>query len=139
VKEEPPSHYAPYLKDPSAPAHQGERVVRGQRMLQVLSDLLLGWCSIDGRDYLVRQLNDHKSSIDPEELSGRRLVEYSRVCAELLAKGHARSGDPVVLAAYLGSSGKAAKALQQFAVKYADLVEADYERFRKAVRHREIG
>jgi hypothetical protein len=108
-------------------------------MLQVLSDLLLGWCSIDGRDYLVRQLNDHKSSIDPEELSGRRLVEYSRVCAELLAKGHARSGDPVVLAAYLGSSGKAAKALQQFAVKYADLVEADYERFRKAVRHREIG
>jgi uncharacterized protein (DUF2252 family) len=139
VKEEPPSHYAPYLKDASAPAHQGERVVRGQRMLQVLSDLLLGWCSIDGRDYLVRQLNDHKSSIDPEELSGRRLVEYSRVCAELLAKGHARSGDPVVLAAYLGSSGKAAKALQQFAVKYADLVEADYERFRKAVRRGEIG
>jgi uncharacterized protein (DUF2252 family) len=138
VKEEPPSHYARYLQDPSAPAHQGERVVRGQRMLQVLSDLLLGWCSIDGRDYLVRQLNDHKSSIDPEELSGKRLVEYSRVCAELLAKGHARSGDPLVLASYLGRSDKAARALQQFAVKYADQVEADYEKFRKALKRGDL-
>jgi uncharacterized protein (DUF2252 family) len=134
VKEEPPSHYAPYLKDHSAPTHQGERVVCGQRMLQVLSDLLLGWCSIDGRDYLIRQLNDHKSSIDPEELRGKRLIEYSRVCAELLAKGHARSGDPVMLAAYLGQSGKAARALQQFAVKYADQVEADYGQFKKALK-----
>src|SRR5215510_2551926 len=113
VKEEPPSAYAAYLKDAAAPAHQGERVVCGQRMLQVLSDLLLGWCSIEGRDYLVRQLNDHKSSIDPGELSGKRLVEYSRVCAELLAKGHARSGDAAMLAAYLGRSDKAVCALQE--------------------------
>lgn len=132
IKEEPPSHYAPYLPDATAPAHQGERVVRGQRLLQVLSDLFLGWCSIEGQDYLVRQLNDHKSSIDPEELRGKRLIEYSRVCAELLAKGHARSGDSVVLAAYLGRSDKAAKALQQFAIKYADQVESDYNVFRKA-------
>lgn len=134
VKEEPPSHYAPYLKDRSAPSHQGERVVRGQRMLQVLSDLLLGWCSISGRDYLVRQLNDHKSSIDPEELCGKRLIEYSRVCAELLAKGHARSGDPVMLAGFIGRSGKAARALHDFAVKYADHAEADYARFKKALK-----
>jgi uncharacterized protein (DUF2252 family) len=134
VKEEPPSHYAPYLKNPQAPAHQGERVVRGQRLLQVLSDLLLGWCSIDGRDYLVRQLNDHKSSIDPQELRGPRLIEYSRVCAELLAKGHARSGYPVRLASYLGKSGKAATALHDFAVRYADQVEADYEQFKKALK-----
>lgn len=138
VKEEPPSHYAPYLQDASAPAHQGERVVRGQRLLQVLSDLLLGWCSIEGQDFLVRQLNDHKSSIDPEELSGKRLIEYSRVCAELLAKGHARSGDPVVLAAYLGSSGKAAKALQQFGIGYADQVESDFNLFRKAVKRGDL-
>lgn len=134
VKEEPPSAYAPFIKDPSAPAHQGERVVCGQHILQVLSDMLLGWCSIEGRDYLVRQLNDHKSSIDPEELRGRRLVVYSRVCAELLAKGHARSGDPVMLAAYLGGSGKAANALHRFALGYADQVEADYAAFRKALR-----
>ncbi len=138
VKEEPPSHYAPYIKDHAAPAHQGERVVCGQRILQVLSDLLLGWCSIDGRDFLVRQLNDHKSSIDPEELKGKRLVEYSRVCAELLAKGHARSGDPVMLAAYLGKSDKAARALQQFAVKYADQVEVDYNAFRKALKRGDL-
>lgn len=135
VKEEPPSHYAPYLKDPSMPPHQGERVVRGQRMLQVLSDMLLGWCSIGGRDFLVRHLNDHKSSIDPEELKGRRLVEYSRVCAELLAKGHARSGNVVMLAAYLGQAGKAARALQQFAIRYADQVESDYQQFKKALKH----
>src|SRR5215471_18512008 len=138
IKEEPPSAYAPYIKDPAAPAHQGERVVRGQHMLQVLSDMLLGWCSIDGRDFLVRQLNDHKSSIDPEELSGKRLLEYSRVCAELLAKGHARSGDAVMLAAYLGRSTRASRALQQFATKYADQVEADYTAFRKAFKRGQL-
>ena len=138
VKEEPPSAYAPYIKDPTAPRHQGERAVRGQHMLQVLSDMLLGWCSIDGRDYLVRHLNDHKSSIDPEELSGKRLLVYGRVCAELLAKGHARSGDPVMLAAYLGRSDKAARALQQFAIKYADQVEADYTTFRKAFKRGQL-
>jgi hypothetical protein len=82
----------------------------------------------------VRQLNDHKSSIEPEELGGRRLAEYSRVCAELLAKGHARSGEPMAIAGYLGRSGKAERALQQFAVKYADQTEADYRMFRKALK-----
>jgi uncharacterized protein (DUF2252 family) len=134
VKEEPPSAYAPYLKDGVAPKHQGQRVVQGQRAMQVLSDLLLGWCSIGGRDYLVRQLSDHKSSIEPEELSGRRLAEHTRVCAELLAKGHARSGEPVALASYLGRSGKAERALLQFALKYADQTEADYKAFRKALK-----
>jgi uncharacterized protein (DUF2252 family) len=138
IKEEPPSAYADYIKDATAPAHQGERVVRGQRMLQVFSDLLLGWCSIAGSDYLVRQLNDHKSSIDPNELSGKRLIEYGRVCAELLAKGHARSGDPVMLATYLGRSDKAPYALQRFAVRYADQVEADYNAFRKALKRGEL-
>jgi len=138
IKEEPPSAYADYIKDASAPGHQGERVVRGQHLLQVLSDLLLGWCSIDGRDYLVRQLNDHKSSIDPEELSGKRLIEYSRVCAELLAKGHARSGNAITLAAYLGRSDKAARALQQFALNYADQVESDFNTFRKALKRGDL-
>lgn len=134
IKEEPPSAYAEYYKDRSAPSHQGERVVRGQRALQIFSDLLLGWCSIAGRDYLVRQMNDHKSSVQPEELTGNRLVEYGRVCAELLAKGHARSGDPALLADYLGRPGKAEKGLLQYALSYADQVEKDYESFLKAMK-----
>lgn len=134
VKEEPPSIYATYLKRPH-PAHNGQRVIEGQRALQVQSDLLLGWCSIAGRDYLVRQLNDHKSSLDIEQLKGRRLLEYSLLCAELLAKGHARSGDPIALAAYIGSGQKAANSLVKFAFDYARQVEADYETFRKALRN----
>ena len=134
IKEEPPSAYAEYYRDRTAPKHQGERVVQGQRALQVFSDLLLGWCSIDRRDYLVRQLNDHKSGIEPEELKGDRLIEYGRVCAELLAKGHARSGEPAVLAAYLGGTDKAERALFEFAHAYADRVETDYQTFLKAIK-----
>lgn len=139
IKEEPPSAYAPFYRDPSTPRHQGERAIHGQRSLQVLSDLLLGWCSIRlpgdrRRDFLVRQLNDHKSSIEPEDLDARRLTEYGHICAELLAKGHARSGEPAALAAYLGDSDKAAKALLQFAVKYADQTEKDFHAFEKALK-----
>jgi uncharacterized protein (DUF2252 family) len=134
IKEEPPSAYAQYLKDAAPPAHQGQRVVEGQRALQVASDLLLGWCTIDRRDYLVRQLSDHKSSVEPEELLGERLAEYSRVCAELLAKGHARSGHPTAISAYVGGSDKAQKALLRFAVSYADQVESDYATFCKVLR-----
>jgi uncharacterized protein (DUF2252 family) len=134
IKEEPPSAYADYYKDRSVPRHQGERVVRGQRALQVFSDLLLGWCSIAGRDYLVRQMNDHKSSVAPEELKGNRLLEYGKVCAELLAKGHARSGEPALLADYLGRPGKAEKGLLQYALAYADQVEKDYQTFLKGLK-----
>jgi uncharacterized protein (DUF2252 family) len=134
VKEEQPSAYAAYYPDGAAPRHQGERVVLGQRGLQVFSDILLGWCSIDRRDYLVRQLNDHKSSVEPAELKGRLLLEYARVCAELLAKGHARSGEPAVLAGYLGNPGKAERALTRYAAAYADQAEKDYETFRKALQ-----
>jgi uncharacterized protein (DUF2252 family) len=134
IKEEPPSAYAGYYQDRSAPRQQGERVVRGQRALQIFSDLLLGWCSIAGRDYLVRQMNDHKSSVAPEELKGNRLLEYGKVCAELLAKGHARSGDPALLADYLGRPRKAEKGLLQYAVAYADQVEKDYQAFLKDLK-----
>ncbi|HET6842468.1 MAG TPA: DUF2252 domain-containing protein [Candidatus Angelobacter sp.] len=134
VKEEPPSAYVPYVTATAMPSHQGKRVVEGQRALQVQSDLLLGWCSLEGRDYVVRQLSDHKGSVEPEELQGERLAEYSSVCAELLAKGHARSGHPVAIAAYIGNSGKAERALVRFALAYADQVEKDFEIFRKALR-----
>lgn len=134
IKEETASAYADYYRDQSVPRHQGERVVRGQRAMQVYSDMLLGWTSIQKRHYLVRQLSDHKSSIEPEALNGRRLHEYSCVCAELLAKGHARSAEPAMLASYLGSSDKAARALLDFAVKYADRTEKDFNAFKKALK-----
>ena len=79
-------------------------------------------------------MNDHKSSVQPEELKGNRLMEYGRVCAELLAKGHARSGDPALLADYLGRPGKAEKGLLQYASSYADQVEEDFEVFLKALK-----
>jgi uncharacterized protein (DUF2252 family) len=133
IKEEPPAIYSRYLKQPK-PRNEGQRVVEGQRVLQVASDMLLGWCSMEGRDYLVRQLNDHKAGLEIGELQGERLAEYSRLCGELMAKGHARSGDPVAISAYLGPGDKAAQSLRRFAVRYADQVEADYAAFRKALK-----
>jgi len=133
VKEERPSIYARYLTG-TVPANQGQRVVEGQRALQVQSDLLLGWCSIAGRDYLVRQMNDHKSSLEVAGLGGKSLMEYGSLCAELLAKGHARSGESVAIAGYLGPSRKAQDSLLKFAFAYASQAQADYDVFRKAWR-----
>ena len=73
--------------------------------MQMQSDPFLGWTHIGTRQYLVRQLNDHKGSIELEDLSGSGLAAYAEVCGELLARGHARSGDPLVIAGYLGSGG----------------------------------
>jgi uncharacterized protein (DUF2252 family) len=133
IKEEPPAIYSRYLKHPR-PRHEGQRVVEGQRALQVVSDMLLGWCSMEGRDYLVRQLNDHKAACEIEDMQGQRLKEYSSLCGELMAKGHARSGDPVAISAYIGPADKAAQSLRRFAVQYANQVEADYTAFRKALK-----
>ena len=134
VKEAVQSAYAPYVESPEKAMHQGERVVHGQRMMQFMSDLLLGWTSFDGRDYLVRQLADHKGSIEDSDLHGQGLVEYATTCGEVLARSHARSGDAAVLAGYLGTNDRCAKALTKFAVRYADQTTRDYEVFRKAIR-----
>ena len=134
VKEAVQSAYAPYLESPEKTMHQGERVVHGQRMLQFMSDLLLGWTSFDGRDYLVRQLADHKGSIEDSDLCGKGLLEYGTTCGEVLARSHARSGDAAVLAGYLGTNDRWDKALAKFAVLYADQATRDYETFRKAIR-----
>ncbi len=87
IKEEPGSAYAPYLGEMGAPQHQGRRVVQGQRAMQFLSDMLLGWTTIHNRQYLVRQLNDHKASIEMEDLKGEGLMQYAEICGELLARG----------------------------------------------------
>ena len=129
IKEEPASAYAAYLGEMGEPQHQGRRVVQGQRAMQFLSDLFLGWTTIDNRYYLVRQLNDHKAAIVMEELKGDGLSQYAEICGELLARGHARAGDPLALAGYIGNSDRFADAIAEFAVDYADQTEADYKVF----------
>jgi len=108
--------------------------VEGQRRMQTQSDLLLGWTSFGGRDYLVRQMSDHKAAIENTDLRGQGLSSYARTCGEVLAKGHARSGDPYAISGYIGTGNKLDKAAEKFAIAYADQVTADYETFRKAVR-----
>ena len=129
IKEEPGSAYAPYLGEMGAPQHQGRRVAQGQRAMQFLSDLLLGWTTIHNRQYLVRQLNDHKASIEMEDLKGVGLTQYAEICGELLARGHARSGDALALAGYIGNSDRFVDAICAFAADYADQTELDYKAF----------
>ena len=133
VKEEPPSCYARYLSGPGRQENEGRRVVEGQRALQAQSDIFLGWSTMQGRDYLVRQLADHKASIEVDDLAGEGLLQYALVCGEVLAKGHARSGDPCALAGYLGSSTKFDVAIASFAVAYADQTARDHKAFVAAV------
>jgi uncharacterized protein (DUF2252 family) len=127
IKEEPASGYAPYLPDAHPNHHNGQRVAEGQRAMQIQSDPFLGWTHIGGRQYLVRQLNDHKGSINLEDLAGGALMAFAEVCGELLARGHARSGDPQVIAGYLGSGDGCAEALGKFGALYADQTEKDWE------------
>jgi uncharacterized protein (DUF2252 family) len=131
IKEETHSAYAPYLSESRAPAHNGERVVQGQRAMQTQSDPFLGWTRIGNRQFLVRQLNDHKGSIELDDLAGDNLHAYAEVCGELLARGHARSGDALVIAGYLGSGEGCAEALAKFGARYADQTEKDWDELKK--------
>jgi len=132
IKEEPASGYAPYLPDAHPPHHNGQRVAEGQKAMQIQSDPFLGWTHIAGRNYLVRQLNDHKGSISLDDLAGPALTAFAEVCGELLARGHARSGDPLVIVGYLGSGDGFAEALGKFGLAYADQTEKDWQDLRKA-------
>jgi len=132
IKEEPASAYAPYLTDAAPPHHNGQRVAEGQKAMQVQSDPFLGWTHIAGRDYLVRQLNDHKGSIELEDLENSGLEAYAEVCGELLARGHARSGDPLILSGYIGSGDGLAEALAKFGAAYADQTEKDWNELKRS-------
>ncbi len=132
IKEEPASAYSPYLTDAQPPHHNGQRTAEGQKAMQVQSDPFLGWTHFAGRDYLVRQLNDHKGSIDLEDLAGGGLEAYAEVCGELLARGHARSGDPLILNGYIGSGDSFAEALAKFGSAYADQTEKDWNELKRS-------
>jgi uncharacterized protein (DUF2252 family) len=134
VKEELPSCYARYLGGAPVFPHQGRRVAEGQRRLQTVSDPFVGWTTLRGSDYLVRQLADHKAVIDPAELKGAALMEYGLVCGEVLAKAHARSGDAAAISGYCGGSTKLDKAIAQFALAYAEQTESDQAVFAEAIK-----
>jgi uncharacterized protein (DUF2252 family) len=133
IKEEVRSGFAPYaeklqgLRSSPKGEHQGQRVVNGERAMQLQSDPFLGWTTLEGRDYLVRQLNDHKASINLEGLGADELVEYAEVCGELLARGHARSGAGMEIAGYLGRSTRFDAAVAGFASAYADQTVLDWK------------
>jgi uncharacterized protein (DUF2252 family) len=107
-------------------AHQGQRVVEYQQALQTVSDPLLGWTSVAGRQYYVRQFRDMKGAITVEGIDPPALADYAGICGFLLAKGHARTSGASMIAGYLGSSGKADRAWCRFARAYADQTERDH-------------
>ena len=124
-------------------ANHGQRVVEGQRLVQAASDILLGWYRVTGpdgvkRDFYFRQLWDNKGSAIIEGMSPQELAAYAEICGQTLARAHARSGDAVAIAAYLGSSDALDKAIANFAELYADQNELDYSALADAVKAGEL-
>nr|WP_246620289.1 DUF2252 domain-containing protein [Streptomyces corallincola] len=138
VKEARPSVLVPHLATAGFPAaateHEGRRVVLGQKRMQVVSDILLGWTTVDGRPYQVRQFRNRKGSVDPAALPADQLDDYGRMTGALLARAHAHSADPRVLAGYCGKNEELDEAVAAFAVAYADRTEADHAELVGAVR-----
>jgi uncharacterized protein (DUF2252 family) len=137
IKEAQHSVLEPYLGKTVYPNH-GRRVVEGQRLLQSVSDILLGWFRVrafDGRvrDYYVRQLWDGKFSADIEAMQPDVMRQYAQLCGWTLARVHARSGDRIALAAYLGVGPAFDGAIAAFSSTYADQNERDYDALRAAV------
>jgi uncharacterized protein (DUF2252 family) len=117
--------------------NQGERVVAGQHLMQASSDIFLGWDQVEGidgvrRDFYIRQLRDWKGSADTEVMIPRGMTIYARLCGWTLARAHARSGDRVAIAAYLGSGKTFDHAIASFAETYADQNERDYDALKQA-------
>ena len=135
-KEAQASVLEPFLGK-SRYAQHGERVVEGQRMMQAAPDILLGWeriLTIDGeeKDFYIRQLWDAKGSADVEAMDPGGLEAYGRICGWTLARAHARSGDRIAIAAYLGRGDSFDRAMASFAETYADQNERDYRSLQEA-------
>ncbi|WP_432133569.1 DUF2252 domain-containing protein [Streptomyces sp. bgisy154] len=138
VKEARPSALLPHLATAGhtvAPVpHEGRRVVLGQKRMQVVSDILLGWTTVDGRPFQVRQFRNRKGSVDPAALTADQIDDYGRMTGALLARAHSHSADPRLLAGYCGKNDELDTALAAFAVAYADRTEADHADLLAAVR-----
>jgi uncharacterized protein (DUF2252 family) len=133
IKEAEASVLEPYV-GVSPYRHHGQRVVRGQFMMQAVSDVFLGWTTYDGRDYYGRQLRDMKFSLDVETLNLVRFTAYVEVCAATLARAHARSSDPSKISGYLGNKDVFDEAIADFAEAYADQTIRDHAALLAAVR-----
>jgi uncharacterized protein (DUF2252 family) len=133
IKEAMPSVLEAYFPKSEFQNH-GERVVIGQRLTQAASDVFLGWVKgQDGRHYYVRQLRDWKASVEMAGVDERSLIVYGETCAWALARGHARTGDPLEISAYIGRGDNFAQALLDFARGYADQSERDFDVFARAL------
>jgi uncharacterized protein (DUF2252 family) len=137
VKEAQASVLEPYAGHSAYP-HHGQRVVMGQRLMQAATDIFLGWQRIKGldgvtRDYYVRQFHDWKGGADVERLRVPGATVYARFCGATLARAHARWGDRIGIASYLGQGDLFDRAIAEFATAYADQNERDYQAFTKAV------
>ena len=133
IKEAHPSVLERYAGK-SKYANHGERVVNGQRLMQSASDIFLGWTSGKaGRHFYIRQLRDMKIKILVELFDPSTMMDYARVCGWTLARAHARSGDPAMIAGYLGKSDVFDKAIARFAIAYADQAERDHAKFKHAI------
>jgi uncharacterized protein (DUF2252 family) len=138
VKEAEASVLETYLPAARYRNH-GHRVVAGQHLIQASSDIFLGWTrGSDGRDYYVRQLRDMKSTVVLEELLPPDWLLYAEVCGWTLARAHARSGDRIQIAAYLGTGPRFDQAIADFAESYAEQTERDHAALTAAVRNGRI-
>jgi uncharacterized protein (DUF2252 family) len=115
-------------------AHQGRRVVEGQRVMQAASDIFLGWTGTTGHDYYVRQFRDMKVSAEVETFRPGTLVAYASLCGWTLARAHAKAGDAAMIAGYVGSSEQFDDALAKYSAAYADQAERDFKTFQTAIR-----
>jgi uncharacterized protein (DUF2252 family) len=133
-KEALPSVLEPYAGK-SRYSNHGERVVTGQRMLQAASDIFLGWTrDDDGRSYYLRQLRDMRMTIDVQGMATEDWIEFITICGWALARAHARTGDAAQMAGYLGKNDLFDRAIEKFALAYADQTERDYAALKKAIK-----
>jgi uncharacterized protein (DUF2252 family) len=134
LKQARRSVVAPHVHGSSAlHAHQGQRVVEYQQALQTVSDPLLGWTTVEGRQYYVRQFRNMKGAIAVDSLDADALSDYAGICGRLLAKGHARTSGASMIAGYVGAKDNVDRALCRFARAYADQTERDHQSLVDAV------
>ncbi|MFF2850090.1 DUF2252 domain-containing protein [Streptomyces sp. NPDC058001] len=138
VKEARASALLPHLAtagfDAPDAGHEGRRVVLGQKRMQVVSDILLGWTTVDELPFQVRQFRNRKGSVDPAALAADQLDDYGRMTGALLARAHAHSADPRLISAYCGKNEQLDEAIATFAITYANRTEADHATLVAAIR-----
>jgi hypothetical protein len=136
IKQAGSSVYEAY-RGPSHHPNHGERVVVGKRLIQSATDIFVGYTSVDSHDFYVRQFRDMKV-VPKGDLIAPRLAEFATACGKVLARAHARTGDPIAIASYIGKGRRFDEALGEFAVKYADQTARDHRQLEEAIAGGEI-